>query len=57
MAGCACRGFIAVDKRGRNTVKATTPELNALNARHADAAADCLTLTQQVRADPKLPKP
>lgn len=42
-------GF-AVLQRSGSSVQATTPELNALNARLRDAAADCLSLTEQARA-------
>ena len=41
-------GFIVLQHSGR-TAQVTTPELNALNARLRDAAADCLTLTEQAR--------
>lgn len=41
--------MITLEKRGRNAVACTTPELNALNARLRDAANDCLVLTEQVR--------
>ncbi|KIZ06394.1 DNA mismatch repair protein MSH4 [Monoraphidium neglectum] len=41
------RGFLVLEQRGRGQVLATTHELNALNARLRDAAADAIMLTQQ----------
>ena len=37
-----------LEKRGRNTICCTTHELNALNSRLRDAAADCMMLTEKV---------
>ncbi|KAJ9517189.1 hypothetical protein QJQ45_009059 [Haematococcus lacustris] len=42
------RGWLVLEKRGRNSLLAATHELNALNARLQDAAHDCLVLTEQV---------
>jgi hypothetical protein len=42
------RGFLVLEQRGRGQVLATTHELNALNARLRDAAADAIMLTLQV---------
>jgi hypothetical protein len=43
-----------LEKRGRHSTCVTTHELNALNSRLRDAAADCMMLTVQVRgATPK----
>lgn len=49
-ASMRCRGFLILEQRGRGQVLATTHELNALNARLRDAAADAIMLTQQVRS-------
>jgi hypothetical protein len=38
---------LVLEQRGRGQVLATTHELNALNARLRDAAADAIMLTQQ----------
>ncbi|WIA16491.1 hypothetical protein OEZ85_013171 [Tetradesmus obliquus] len=40
--------FLVLEKRGRNSTCVTTHELNALNSRLRDAAADCMMLTVQV---------
>jgi hypothetical protein len=37
-----------LEKRGRSNTCVTTHELNALNSRLRDAAADCIMLTVQV---------
>lgn len=44
----ACRAFLVLEKRGRSSTCVTTHELNALNSRLRDAAADCIMLTVQV---------
>jgi hypothetical protein len=50
-AMCCCRRtFLVLEKRGRNSTCVTTHELNALNSRLRDAAADCMMLTVQVRS-------
>lgn len=41
---------MVLEKRGRNSTCVTTHELNALNSRLRDAAADCMMLTVQVCA-------
>jgi hypothetical protein len=43
------RFFLVLEKRGRLSSSVTTHELNALNSRLRDAAADCIMLTVQVR--------
>jgi hypothetical protein len=40
--------FLVLEKRGRSATSCTTHELNALNTRLRDAAADCLMLTEKV---------
>lgn len=42
------RGFLVLEQRSRSGITCTTHELNALNTRLRDAAADCLVLTEQV---------
>eukprot|EP00775_Hariotina_reticulata_P012444 gene12444-12581_t len=42
------KSFLVLEKRGRNSTCVTTHELNALNSRLRDAAADCMLLTIQV---------
>lgn len=46
----SCRSFLVLEKRGHSSTCVTTHELNALNSRLRDAAADCIMLTVQVRA-------